>query len=473
MRPQKSLFISKPAARQRFDRLCQEKNEAMPFTAVTRTVERDGSVFTQTYHRRKKAISDGAQQTGKALIQSYAYQFARLVKTLPAAILNEEGHPSLKTNNVKLAKFRGNVTDRTVRNHLKELRNIGMITAYKYHGSKSNFELWIDPQILFNQPQMPTIIDFNTTDISETTNITSVKPLRQETDAKNSTLKGENGNNNDTNFPHRQSSFHRNFIETKNTTTSKKENSPIWKQNNGNKPNVNSPQGPERPCSVKMETKIGGGRNVDNSPKVWINQLDRWKTPGVAHEFRKLPRNYQHYIIEFWNHAKDLLWPSLDLLPQQKFAAFDSITVGVYQRLLSTQPNETTMNAYQKVFIKALEKASKYYYSHPQYYPGHPYAKFKEGTGYFDQGNAKGFKVALRWVQADKQAQHERYGEKVLDRAIKHLRNFQSGKLPKKFQPMSSIELFRYYETTIKAKFSNELLKDFYLQASKISYLRA
>lgn len=447
------LYISKPAARQRFDQLCQEKNEAMPTITVTRELDINGNQVTQTYERKKKAISDGAQSTGKAIIQSFAYQFKRIVKALPADMLNEDGIPSFKTNNVKMARFRGNVTDRTVRNHIRELKSIGLVTDYKYHGSKANFELWLSPEVIFGTEQMPQILKKDEAD-------SHVKTLTKTPVFENT---------NDTNFPHRHSDSIVTSIVTKNTTTKKVEKlSSLGSQEYGNKPSTSPSLPLSQPSGDSMVTSSGGGRRavyVDNTPKVWINDLSQWKTPGINHDYERLPRPFQHYVAHFWQYAQESLWKGKIFLPQEKIAAMNSITAGVYQKVFAQNPGSKNLDKFQKLLFKAIDKAAGYYSKSEKHYPGEPYAKFKQGQGYFDAENPRGFQVAYRWAFKDAAAAHEKYGEKVLADAIRHLKNYSSGKIPKSLKHLSFIELYRHYETKIKQKFSSELLKDYYKQA--------
>lgn len=458
------MYISKPQARKRFDELCELKNGEMPFHTIQRKIERDGQEVIQTYVRQEKAICDGAQNTGKAILQSYAWQFKRLVNTLPAKMLNDEGMPSFKTNNEKMAKFRGNVSSRTIRNHLKQLKEVGLITAYKFHGSRSDFELWLCPEVLFGTSEMPEVF-------GEQENTTCDAPKYEKTVSKPPRFESDN----DTKFPHRHIVSIETLIETKNTTTSKVENhSKLRLQGNGNKPFA-AVSLPERQESTKtMETREGGGPQiiVDNNPKVWIKELDMWKSPGVPQVYTKLSRDLQHYIVHFWNYAAASLWPGKIFLPQEKFMTLDSITASVYQPYFSKWPSNSDLDSFHRLQLKAIDKAKKYYDKNPHRYPGDPFAKFKEGSGYFDQENSLGFKIAQKWSYEDNAANRERYGQKVLNDAIRHLKNQKSGKIPKKLQHLSILELYRHYETTIKMKFGNELLSEFYKQSSTLPILK-
>lgn len=462
------MYISKPSARRRFDQLCEEKNEAMPLIEVTRELQIDGRTVTQTYQRRKKAISDGAQNTGKALIQSFAYQFKRLVNTMPVDMINEAGTPSLKTNNVKMAKFRGGLSDRTIRNHIRELKNIGAITDYKFHGSKKDFELWIDTRILFGTDEMPEIFKTDQPDSLEKT----FTPTPSFSDASSS----DSDPKNDTNFPHRQLVTIENSKVTKNTTTRNVEEiSTIRRQEYGNKPSTDQNLPLSQPVRGGMETKKGGGGPriiVDNSPKSWINTLPSWKSPGLDQDYHRLPRAYQHYVAQFWRYAHKSLWPGKVFLPQEQFAAMNAITAGVYQKVFHQNPGENNLDKFQKLLFKAIDKASMYYARSENRYPGDPVSKFRSGKGYFDAENSRGFNVAYRWAFQDAAAANEKYGEKVLTDAIRHLKNHRSGKIPKRLQHYTLIELYSHYETKIKQKFSTEVLQDFYKQALTLPAFR-
>lgn len=446
-----SLYISKAAARQRFDELCHQKNNEMPMVTVTREVEIDGKQVTQTYQRRKKAISDGAQNTGKAIIQSFAWQFKRLVKTLPPDMLEEQ--PSLKTNNVKMAKFRGGLSDRTIRNHIRELKAIGAITGYKFHGSKADFELWINTEVLFGTQEMPQIVGKTT----------------EETYEKSQTQKPVFEPPNGTNFPHRHASSIGNTIVTESKATKKVENhSTIRRQEYGNKLSAGQSGGLSDILAGSIVTQEGGGGRlvtVDNRFRSYLANRESWITPGVHRDYDRLPRTYQHAVGHFWNYARKMLWPTKVFMPLEELSAMDSITAGVYQRIFATNPSESALNQFHKQQLKAIDKAAAYYQKSQNQYPGDPYSKFKPGCGYFDQENPQGFKVAQRWAEKDAAAAHERYGEKVLNDAIRHLKNHNSGKIPQNLKHLTLMQLFRHYETRIKKNFSGEVLSDYYRKA--------
>jgi len=104
--------------------------------------------YIKKYNESKDQLSDqvrqGAAATAKDIIRIYGLF---LVKANSIEEIAPKNLPSLRTNNVQLAKM-GNASPRTIQRHIKRLREAGIITDKVWHGTNSSYELWINPEIL-------------------------------------------------------------------------------------------------------------------------------------------------------------------------------------------------------------------------------------------------------------------------------------------------------------------------------------
>lgn len=441
-----TYFISPSAARKRFDDLCLDlncKQEPISFT-------RETSSGPRTITRQRKAVSDGAQATGKAIIQLYASRLKTLSATMPEGLL-AEGPPSLPTNNVKLSGYRQNVSDRTIRGHIRILKDIGLISSYKFHGTKNNFEIWLNPAIVFgpdyavSQTPVPVFSDPDC----------SVRfPGRQDPAPAD----------NRKNFPLKHT------IETNgnsNTSTSKAEKSPTY----GEQDMATTPSGLRIGQNDSLNADHGnngkGGAaaaNVDNYVE------NRWITPEASPTFNALHPYFYRAVRTFWTYAIRSLWPDREFSELEYSRAAESITTGFYLPLIRRRPNKKQFDEFQEELLKAVDVARRYYENHPEHHPGDPYSGNYGATGYFDAENPRGFQVAINWRFKNKASNAESYGHRVIKTALRHLQNHGSGKIPKHLQGKSYIQLYEFYSTKMQ-RFEPELRAIFYRRVAALKGL--
>jgi hypothetical protein len=451
------IQVPKAKARKRFDELCEVKNAGMPTILVTRT-DKNGN--QKEYERRTKAISDGAQNTGKAIILAYAYQFRLKYESMPEGWYDGQ-IPSLMTNSERIARFRQNITARSIRNHIKELKEIGLIKDYKYHGSCRDFELWLCPEILWGA------------NASFSGVITE--------GAVNSTLQGvENGaitdpfkSLNDTNFPHIQA------IETNgNLTTSIKKVENIGSRRipeegyNASKPqNLPFSHGNkgEEGAAAAAANVDKSKKPVDNCPKPVDNYVDKWKSGDEGKEYFRLHRYFQNAVMDFWKYAKESLWQGRQFTEFELNVTLDQIVVGYYQDFLSKRPAKNQFTEYQEELFRALDIAKKHYDRHPEQYPGDPYSLGAYPGGYFDARNRKGFGVSVNFRFKNKAQNNEDYGRRLIKTAMLHLANHPKGKAPKHLQIKTYSQVVDYYITKFKG-FNTETQAIFLKRLKTLSY---
>ena len=93
------------------------------------------------YHRKVRAAMVA---TAAQLLKIYGIALAKAYKRKP---FTAENLPSLRTNNVQIAKLT-HASTRTAHRHLIRLQEAGIITKKIWHGSKAPYELWFNPEVL-------------------------------------------------------------------------------------------------------------------------------------------------------------------------------------------------------------------------------------------------------------------------------------------------------------------------------------
>jgi DNA-binding Lrp family transcriptional regulator len=107
--------------------------------------------FNSKAEKATARLRSGAVMTAKEIIRIYG---VALLKAAGISQLDLANIPSLQTNNKQLAKL-VKCSPRTIQRHITKLLDSGIITEKKFHGSNSNFELWLNPKILLIKSKKP------------------------------------------------------------------------------------------------------------------------------------------------------------------------------------------------------------------------------------------------------------------------------------------------------------------------------
>ena len=104
--------------------------------------------YVENYNRNTNFLSEQVRQamilTTREIIKIYSLS---LLKANSIGSVDLQNLPPLRTNNVQLAK-KANASIRTIQRHIARLREANIITAKKWRGSKADYELFINPDIL-------------------------------------------------------------------------------------------------------------------------------------------------------------------------------------------------------------------------------------------------------------------------------------------------------------------------------------
>ena len=475
--------VQKGKTRERWADTCRKINEGGEEYQVPVT-DKNGKVTIR--NRKRKLISDGAQVTGYSILMMYSKARAKQTREIIALDMPKELQDDeiiLSTNSVSLAKFRENVCSRTIRNHVRELIKVGLISQKKFHGSKSNYELVLNTDIVFGKDAVimtaPPVFEAPITTFQAESTFTqeaqtsTAQPVFNTTflEQKNPNFKARKNDTNSLNsliFPHKPS------LETNGNytnTTSKSEFPPKRIQKSEESSNMETINGnPPSAITQKMplNAEIKGGQAekpkiysywskrtdyVDKSQKSVDksqNNVDKSENQYISgQDFEAQYPVIQTAIRQLWKYATLLLWKDREFTEIEYLKTVDLILDGFYRPFLKTKPNEKEFNEFQRELLASIDTAAKYYAKNPEKYPGSAYTINPNYLGYFDATNKRGFKVALAWRFENKTKNHEDYGIRVLNLAMLHLSRFtndQVHKLPKTLRQKTFMEVFNHYK---------------------------
>lgn len=422
-------------ALQRWHQMVEKLNESQPVKTTTRRMP-DGREITII--RKPKAVNSNEKATGERIIKDYIRDFMKAVQHLGDAAFSD-GLPGLLTNSVEIGARRS-CTDRTARTHVRKLQKIGLISQYKFRGSRHDFELWINPEILWTTPQ--TAVDDASESAPQTASIGQI-------------LK---------NFPHKVTVNHSNN-ETETIECSHVEHGDglsaeaLGKHgddNHGNserqqpKSAENEPERHSTPQGYIVSEGGAAGAAENGAYTARVRDKMAGKNPTKAPN----PANFQRtdeqkrailegYLSSFWTYAKKVLYPSRSFQAYEEKAALDSIRRGVYLNF-EVDITEKQWDQVQDAFYQRLNLVAKYYQRHTDKYIPEPFALYREGTGYFDAENLRGFRATESWL-ADNRLKYKRaYIQQRISAAIRQLHLHRAGRANKRLQAKSYLDAFKF-----------------------------
>lgn len=405
--------IDQSAALRRLHQKVEALNAAMPVKTHKRTMASGSEKVVIT---RPKRVNASTKATAEHLVKAYVREFYRTTRTLGNAT---DEVPSLLTNGVEIAAWRS-FSDRTSRNHIATLRECGIISDYKFRGSQADFEVWISPEILFDAP----------TSTVENSNFSTLI----------SSALGEMSKN----FPHKVTVTHSNLeIEIDNVSCEHSDqqkavaaaiHSDIHGDTEQHQPEANTPTSPCHSDNQQGGAAAGG-------PRAKTRHIQRTEAQRQA--------IFEGFLGSFWLYAKQLLYPSRSFQSWEDARALATIRRSVYFHF-DTEWTEKEWDTYQKSLYARLEMVARYYAKHPDRYIPEPYAWGREGAGYFDWENERGFRATEAWFQKSQQLYRTHYLRTRVSQAIRILQKHRCGTAPVKYQRLSYLEAYRSLENTLE-----------------------
>ncbi|CAG4992306.1 hypothetical protein DYBT9275_00935 [Dyadobacter sp. CECT 9275] len=403
-------------------------NDACPSVSHKRRCANGEMLIT----RRQGIIPEAVTTTFHTLLTEYIHNYNRTREILPMEFHDVANPPALRTNAIRVAKY-ARCTDRTVRNHIIRLRELGFIQT-KFHGSKRDFELWIAAPYLYGE--------------AGTENAENSLKMALEGDQRKI-------------FPHTSTHIeisekekgradmlimHRESIQGQRGETETKE------------------QGLNAAACDHREKIPAAGGGESRAEVAAANHQKRIEKATAMLEARKpkgpkgLQSNFLYMLMEFWLYAWKVVYPNREFSKEQQEKALAAISAGVFENFQGDW-TEKQWHDYFQVQMSKLDKAGRYYDMHPDAYRPDPYAVHIPGKGYFDAANMKGFigidawmkKDAIRHARhrqdyADKQEAKLKRCEALLRTARRDFEKLRLNEKPRKeVSGKDQLALFQYY----------------------------
>ncbi|MDX5347292.1 MAG: hypothetical protein LPJ89_04260 [Hymenobacteraceae bacterium] len=406
----------------------------------------------KTFFRKKKLISTGVKDTGTRLILRYIkviQQFKRM--DIPQEIQSQE-LPSLAISAPELGRDR-NLTDRSIRNHLRVLRKAGinLISRYKFNGSRSKIEIWINPKFLWkNLEKQPENAEI------------SLQKSENQAAAPSTECKI---------FPHIEclETLETKEIEIGNVDKCRALSGPVALPGAAQAANTTATPPGEGACDTFTgdrgpHSPLKPARQAANNPAT--DQQQETNAPGRAAAKKRDISDVQRQFVEnFWFYAWQRLYPSWSFTEHEQKLAKNAIYRGVYLGF-NAKLTEKEWDRYQSDLFLRIDLVRKYYERHPEKSPPKPYAEFIAGTGYFDYENTRGFRSTEEWLVNHLRRQQERKIEDLLLQSRRDFRDHRLGNIRKRLAEKSPLELFRFYENKFKT-LGKDALNRYYAQHAK------
>jgi hypothetical protein len=383
------------------------------------TAFRSLNEFIDRYNQsslKQQRLHSSAVLTAKELIRIYGIS---LLKANGCSSVSEDNLPSLQTNNVQLSKL-VKCSTRTIQRHLIKLKKAGFILKKIFHGSNSNYELFINPKILLIKQS----IDAEKVKIK----LEEISRKAAENDVKLEDLSFEK-----TKCPH---TYDRNNRYINNILIEVEKNF---------KSDISEPKG------------YGGdqrGYTGEIAENIFEKEPERAETGEIVSRVEKpeslnLPCDEARedslnlYVSLFWMMCRNLLYKQSDLTERQIQIARQLI-----RKLYEPVTTEKLGNTHQH-YIARIALVSKYLKKDPSRYVPLPYI-------YFDTSNPNGFIGTRKWYYDDKRRKLDVLRELTLSRLIRKYQNNEKKSNSKQKQPL---QLFRECENTI-GKFGDPSLTE-------------
>ena len=423
-------------------------NHEQPARSHTR-VGADGRIKTVT--TRPKALCDGAKTTGVLLLQRARKQAIRLLASPLHSELfaSFDGQklpdvPPIEVNGRELSERRG-LTDRALRNHLVQLKEVGIIVKRKFRGTRASFHVWMNPELVWETPHKA----------AATTAEESISCITDEGS-----------------IPTPKSKFlpHTKVLEALETLEREiSDGDNLVTESCAGFETRNPLQETEaRNCRASKRKKNGaGGAPVPDASKV--------KTPGDVVKDSFLLKKMS-YVLEFWEAAKVLVYPNSDWTDEQERLAKNSIWTNVFNGFHDY--DRFDWHSIQLGLLQRLQLAHNHFQLHPCKYAPFPYSQYKPGSGYFEAANARGFAGTAAWLKTVNKRKQSLKVDRALRAAIKEIDQHNAlARTPgvkmvasERVRTHSLPQLIRYHERALKHLGNASALNRFYAKlANKVS----
>lgn len=416
-------------------------NQEHPTRSHTR-VGSDG--LTKTVITRPKALCDGAKTTGVLLLQRARKQAISMLanplhrerfispngETLPDV-------PPIEVNGRELSQKRG-LTDRALRNHLAQLKQVGIIVKRKFRGTRASFHVWMNPELVWVAPHKP--VETAVDSVASNPNKSSISSPKSKI------------------VPDIKVLEHLETIKREITYVDK----PIVETGN---PLLETEARNGRAFRRKKNEAAGGGT---------ASSLKSELSGEEARDHAQLRK--MNYVSEFWEHAKTLVYPGLKWTKEQERLAKNAIWTGVFKGFHNY--GDFDWNSIQLAMLQRLQLVRDHLRLHPERYAPLPYSQYKPGSGYFDIANTSGFAGTAAWLQKVNKRKQSLIVDRALRAAITEIdQHNKIARTPEiklrtheRVRSLSLLQLIKHHESGLKRLGDAKALDRFYAKVgNKVS----
>ncbi|MBF9239486.1 hypothetical protein I2I05_18985 [Hymenobacter sp. BT683] len=423
---------------------------AMPLQLRSRThqarLDAEGQVLvparTEHYYVQPKA----APATAKELMTDLVFMSVRALERSnrePGFDFAQVGTdaapqaPPIAVNCKSLGKRRS-MSSRSVRTHIDLLLKMGALVRKAWHGTRADFELWINPKYVWQAPEMPVESDLDRLQIGAILNSEPTK------------------------FP---LSVAFETLETRKLETSqvdklvvatppapKLETQATLTGNTG-------PQPDPEPLGAAAETGQAGAR-----------RRPRAEARKLAQTAASAPKTgptlaQKRLVMSFWAYARPQLYGDVAFDEAQHAKAQNAIWFGVFAGFQAGL-SEREYELYHQQALERVDLVADWLKRNPGRFLPAPYAEIVKGRGYFDRENGLGFVKTEEWLAQKMLRRHEYHVATTLRRAGAEMRGWRLKTAGKRVLALTAAQLYHKHLKKVQALRDPRALDKFYFIAA-------
>jgi hypothetical protein len=440
----------------------QQQCAAQHLQLRTRTLKArtltDGTVVperTEHYYVQPKA----APATAKDLMTDLVFMSVRALERQnrePGFDFHQMGTdaapqaPSISVN-CKLLAQRRSMSSRSVRTHLDLLQKMGAITRKAWHGTRADFELWINPKYVWQTPEKPEESELDRLQIGAILQGEQTKfPLSVAFETPE-TRKRETGD-----------------VEKLVAATAAAPEfelvaatGPVSGQETLATPTGNTgPQANPGMAAPASETAAGGARREPRaSARKKAQAAPTAPKTGLSRDEQK------RLVMSLWAYARVHLYGGVAFDEEQHKKAQNAIWAGVFARFdAPLSPREWGL--YHQQTLERVDLVADWLKRDGGRSLPAPYAEVVQGRGYFDRENGKGFVTTEEWLAQKMLRRHEYHVASTLRRAGAELRGWRLKTASKRVLALTMSQLYHKHLKKVQALGDARALEKFYLIAA-------
>jgi hypothetical protein len=433
----------------------------MPLQLRSRTlkakVDADGQVLqparTEHYYVQPKA----APSTTKDLFTDLVFMSVRALERQnrePGFDFAQHGTdaapavPPISVNCKQLGRRR-RLSSRTIRTHLGLLLKMGALTGKVWHGTRANFELWINPKYVWQTPENAVESDLDRLQIG-------------------AILQGEQ-----TKFPLSVA------FETLETGKLEQSQGEKLVAHPAAAPNLELVAHPGPVSGLETLATPTGNTGPQADPGL-PTQAPEIASAGARREPRATARKkaqaaptapengptraQKQLVMSFWAYARQELYADAAFDEQQHAKAQNAIWFGVFGGFKAG----LTPREYELYHQQALERVDMVHdwVKKRDYQLPAPYAEVVLGRGYFDRENAQGFARTEEWLAEKMVRRHEYHVASILRKAGAEMRGWRLKTASKRVLALTASQLYHKHLKKVQALRDPRALDKFYLIAA-------